>query len=229
MLTSEVSNSLKKLYSDWEQTIDDDDFRTMLRHTFVAGDCIASMLLNETVEEYDVYFQNKEAAKSALDYYLGRMCPKGSLQYVIEKDSLRIIQDEKDIGQKIRFPTYYKVTTDQDYFFPYYYNHAHPMLVTPYEVCLFNNVKMHFNLIGEPHIVVQTFDFTHRSSFWTPGSRNVWFYNNAERAILGKELVFNEKKNETLFSLYRLVRRGWTIDEDAMVRLVKQVVLNKGE
>lgn len=57
--------------NDWLSTIDDDVLRNrMKKNIIVTGGCIASMLLKEKVNDFDVYFRDKETTKLVAEYYL---------------------------------------------------------------------------------------------------------------------------------------------------------------
>lgn len=62
---------LKKKIEDWIKSIDDEEVRKIVaNNTIVTGGAIASMLLGEKVNDYDVYMKTKEAAKMVAQYYV---------------------------------------------------------------------------------------------------------------------------------------------------------------
>lgn len=57
--------------NDWLESIDDKAVQELARkNTIVTGGCIVSMLLGETVNDFDVYFRNKETAAAIAKYYV---------------------------------------------------------------------------------------------------------------------------------------------------------------
>ena len=59
--------------SDWIESIDDEQVaKAVARDTIVTGGSIASMLLGEKVNDYDVYFKTKETAKLVAQYYIDK-------------------------------------------------------------------------------------------------------------------------------------------------------------
>jgi hypothetical protein len=59
-----------KLYA-WVQSIDDEQVqKAVKKNTIVTGGSIASMLLGEKVNDYDVYFRDKETTKLVAQYYV---------------------------------------------------------------------------------------------------------------------------------------------------------------
>jgi hypothetical protein len=62
---------LKKKIEDWIKSIDDEELRQVVaKNTIVTGGAIASMLLGERVNDYDVYLKTKEATKALAQYYV---------------------------------------------------------------------------------------------------------------------------------------------------------------
>ena len=64
---------LRKKIDAWIETIEDETVRNQaIANTIVTGGSIASMLLKEAVNDYDIYFRTKEAAHAIAEYYVGR-------------------------------------------------------------------------------------------------------------------------------------------------------------
>lgn len=62
---------LKKKIEDWIKSIDDEELRQIVaKNTIVTGGAIASMLLGERVNDYDVYLKTKESTKALAEYYV---------------------------------------------------------------------------------------------------------------------------------------------------------------
>lgn len=59
--------------SAWTDTIEDAQLRADLKdQIIVTGGCIASMLLSEKVNDFDVYFRTPEIARRVADYYVAK-------------------------------------------------------------------------------------------------------------------------------------------------------------
>lgn len=77
MKAKTIKAALRRKIDDWLSSIEDEDVRKAAkRDTIVTGGCIASMLLKEKVNDYDVYFRTYETTKMVANYYLSRFCPK---------------------------------------------------------------------------------------------------------------------------------------------------------
>ena len=65
-----INKIIKGKICDWLKTIDDESLKnTILNNAIVSGGCITSMLLNEKVNDFDIYFQTKDSMKIVAQYY----------------------------------------------------------------------------------------------------------------------------------------------------------------
>lgn len=64
---------LAKKFNAFTSSIEDEKVRALVeKNTIITGGCIASMLLGEPVNDYDMYFTNKETATAVAHYYVAR-------------------------------------------------------------------------------------------------------------------------------------------------------------
>ena len=77
MKAKTIKAVLRKKIDSWVDSIEDERARALAKdNTIVTGGCIASMLLNEPVNDYDIYFRTKEAAEAVAKYYLSKFEPQ---------------------------------------------------------------------------------------------------------------------------------------------------------
>lgn len=70
MKKSTIKLALKKKIDSWLETITDQTLvEDLKRNTIVSGGAIASMLGDEKVNDYDIYFRNLSTAKAVAEYY----------------------------------------------------------------------------------------------------------------------------------------------------------------
>lgn len=77
MKSKTIKSILAKKINEWAASIEDEAVRSMVsKNTIVTGGCIASMLLKEPVNDFDVYFRNHATAWAVANYYVGRFDPE---------------------------------------------------------------------------------------------------------------------------------------------------------
>lgn len=73
MKSKTIKKTLRAKLSAWIKSINDETVRDLVeKNTIVTGGSIASMLLKEKVNDYDVYFRDKETVLAVARYYVGK-------------------------------------------------------------------------------------------------------------------------------------------------------------
>lgn len=71
-----ITKCLDKKMDEWLLSIADESLRKMAKKDLiVTGGSIASMLLKEEVNDYDIYFKTKETCLAIAKYYVAKMLP----------------------------------------------------------------------------------------------------------------------------------------------------------
>lgn len=77
MKTKTIKKVIKAKIDEWLSSIEEVAVRDLAaKNTIVTGGCIASMLLKEPVNDFDLYFTNKETASAVAKYYVSRFHSK---------------------------------------------------------------------------------------------------------------------------------------------------------
>jgi len=77
MKAKTISKILRKRVDAWLESIEDIGVRDLAaKGTIVTGGCIASMLLGEQVNDFDVYLRDLEATRRLAEYYVARFRPR---------------------------------------------------------------------------------------------------------------------------------------------------------
>jgi hypothetical protein len=73
MKAKTIKAVLAKKFKSWVDTIEDPEVQKLVqKNTIITGGCIASMLLGEMVNDYDIYFADQATAKAVAQYYVAR-------------------------------------------------------------------------------------------------------------------------------------------------------------
>lgn len=71
MKAKTIKMALRRKTEAWLQTISDEELRIAARRDMVVtGGCIASMLLGEPVNDFDIYFKTKDTVRRLADHYV---------------------------------------------------------------------------------------------------------------------------------------------------------------
>jgi uncharacterized protein YeeX (DUF496 family) len=91
MKTKTINKIIQSKFNDWLAHIDDERVKELVAsNSIITGGCIASMLLKEPIQDFDVYFKNKETAMAVAEYYVSKF-----------KQNNKISSNVKDIDIKV--------------------------------------------------------------------------------------------------------------------------------
>ena len=77
MKVKTINKVLCTKFNEWANSITDEELRKkVMENTIITGGSIASMLMREEVNDYDLYFRNKETAVAVALYYVDLFKPK---------------------------------------------------------------------------------------------------------------------------------------------------------
>lgn len=107
MKAKTINAILSKKFSEFAATIEDPTVRAYIENgTIITGGCIASMLLNEPVNDFDLYFITQSATAAVAQYYCDRFKPKSAngivpaLTVRIESDRVRVVIQSAGIASE---------------------------------------------------------------------------------------------------------------------------------
>lgn len=111
MKAKQIEKLLKGMYDKFFDTFDDAELRHNLKHkTFISGGCIPSMLMNEFVNDFDIYFENKSDAEWVRKYYKDKSKNVDKTQ----KFHIKLITDNAiNLSDKIQLITRFTGTPEE--------------------------------------------------------------------------------------------------------------------
>lgn len=97
MKAKNIARHLSGKVSDWLESIEDARVKKLASEgTIVTGGCIASLLLGERVNDYDLYFKDKETVLALANYYVGRFKKNPPIRFKEsgEPVSIKVVETE---------------------------------------------------------------------------------------------------------------------------------------
>jgi hypothetical protein len=101
-MNAKIANlAICRQFNKWLDSIEDKSIRELVeQNTIVTGGCIASMLLKEDVNDFDVYFRTKEAALKIVTYYVEQFKANPPTRFKAHHGEVRITVEE--LPERIR-------------------------------------------------------------------------------------------------------------------------------
>ena len=207
MKTKTISAVLAKKLNAWTSTLPHDLGQTVKRDAIFTGGCIASMLLQEEVNDYDVYFQNKKTALEVARYYATL-----DLHIVVKEEDDRIRLFIASSGE-----SYPKVDTNKKF---------QPIYFTSNAITLTDKVQIVTRFYGSPKDIHDNYDFVHCMNYWTRLDGLV-LKTDALASLLTKELRYIGSKYplSSIIRTRKFIKRGWTCNAGQYLKMCFQVSL----
>ena len=219
-----IAGKLHKLVASIPET--EHEIRNILmNHVIVTGGCIPSMLLDEDVNDFDIYFDSRDRALQVASYYMKSLdnpmifheSPEGEFyaedsNYIAEGGLLKPNgRFELGIGEDQRSEG---VTEKGDY---------SPVFVSQNAITLSNKVQLVFRFFGSPDEIHSTYDFVHCTNYFYQGE--VVLKLEALEAILTKELVYTGSQYPlcSIIRIRKFVKRGWKIHAGHILKMAMQL------
>lgn len=230
---------LAKKFNEFTDSIEDETVHSLVkRNTIITGGCIASMLLGERVNDFDLYFRNKETAVAVGAYYVERFVKATGhpMRLDAEGDRVRIVtesghrgetagdvatlDDAGDIEDAYEEVTEKALNTESEG--PATYR---PVFMSTNAITLSDRIQLVLRFYGEPDAIHENYDYVHCTNYWTPWDGKLVLRPDALESLLARELRYVGSKYPlcSIIRLRKFIRRGWTINAGQILKAIMQV------
>lgn len=239
-----IQKNISSKMEEWLKTITDESLSKKLKdNILVSGGSITSMLLNEKVNDYDVYINDVDVLLKLVVYYTkdygsikvldGRDKEKLLLSletdYNLEQDEINnsfaiSVRNLKHDQVKLYFDNSSKgglcVNEDKK---DEELNYA-PKFFSPNAISLSNQVQIVLRFHGDNIEIHKTFDFIHATNYFTFKS-GIVTNKEALESIITKQLKY-QGSSYPLTSIIRMkkfISRGWKINAGEILKIMFQI------
>jgi hypothetical protein len=249
MKTKTIKSVLTKKFESFVESIKDEKVKNLVKdNSIITGGCIASMLLGEKVNDYDVYFTNHETTKAVAEYYVNLFNknnplvtpkPKAGLHnsdpsrvYIGIKSSGVSFEDESeyhyfeqldpDDPRSERFQEQsievFKADNKKNE------EKYRPIFLTCNAITLSDSVQLIVRFYGEPEEIHKNYDFVHCTNYWTSKNRELIIHKNALISLMEKDLKYIGSLYPvcSIFRIRKFIKRGWTISAGQLFKIIWQ-------
>jgi hypothetical protein len=239
MKTKTIQKILKKKINSWADTITDKDLQKMVRRdTIVTGGCIASMLLKEKVNDYDVYFKNAHTALMVAKYYVKQFNLRNNVDARVDTEEnqgsigisrIKIVvpsdgvAEDKIVEGVETIADVYEETEDaalavED-------NEFRPLFLSTNAITLSDKVQVIIRFWGTPDELHSNYDFVHCMNYWDHGNSELVLRQEALECLLTRELRYVGSKYPlcSIVRLRKFIARNWTINAGQILKMCMQL------
>ena len=225
-----IKGILSRKFDEFVESIEDEQVReSVSKNSIITGGSIASMLLGEKVNDYDIYFTNKETVLLVCKYYLKWFQEKLSGFWIDGTE----VQD-KDGRIKIHIPSSGVLSVFGDLINPDEEQEEEenderkkyvPVFITSNAITLSGKVQLVIRFYGNAEEIHKNYDFVHCTNYWTSKGSELCLNNQALRSLLSKNLVYQGSLYPicSLFRIRKFIQRGWKCNAGQILKACLQV------
>jgi hypothetical protein len=220
--SSSIKKDLHKKITDWIASIADPNVRDLARkHTIVTGGSIASMLLGEQVNDFDVYFRNKETAYAVAQYYVSKFCADNFILAEVKEEVIKNIKGDEEDRIVIFIASRGVASTDM-IIVPETYM---PVFLSQNAITLSDRFQIITRFYGEPDKIHSNYDFSHAMNFYDYAANHLELKPDALECLLSRTLIYKGSLYPiaSMFRLRKFIERGWRVSVGEMLKISWQI------
>lgn len=227
-----IKSVLSKKFDEFTESITDENVRTLIEdNSIITGGSIVSLLLNEDVHDYDIYFTSKEVCKQVADYYVSQFnkVHSGTDAVITDEDerikifieSNGVAGDEPEETDDLQTNITPETNTEDVEEKPKY----RPVYLTSNAISLSGKIQLIIRFWGEPDKIHENYDFVHCTNYYVTGTKELVLRPEALEAILTKELKYVGSKYPfcSIIRTRKFIQRGWTINAGQYLKMCMQL------
>ena len=234
MKAKTIKAILRKKIDAWAETIEDAGVKSAVkRDAIVTGGCIASMLLREKVNDYDVYFKTYDTTLAVAKYYTEIFNHKNGVNAKVDtkiEGRVKIVIRSQGVAQDADIKTdagdiqdTYEETEDaaldvedQQY---------RPLFLSSNAITLSDKVQIVIRFWGEPDEIHANYDFVHCTNHWESQGSRLVLKPDALECLLTRELRYVGSKYPlcSIVRLRKFIARDWTINAGQILKICMQL------
>lgn len=244
MKAKTIRKVLASKFNQFADSIEDEQLaRDVRKNTIITGGCIASMLMKESVNDFDIYFRRQGIAERVALHYVKMMNggheDKG-FRVVTEDETQRVkilikskgvagaqmdaeeSRDEyaTDLLNEIERADE-RPASEIDDQKPKY----RPVFLSANAITLSDKIQIIIRFYGEPDDIHANYDFAHCMSYWTSWDDELHLNPAAMEALLARELRYVGSKYPlcSIIRTRKFIARGWTINAGQFLKMAMQL------
>ena len=242
---SGIRRELATKIEEWLKTVEDEGLRSLIkRDVIVTGGSIASMLLGEKVNDYDVYFATKSTTAAVARYYVEKFIKTNQLESV--NDYTPVVKEEEDrvsiymksAGVAGETQTYYDYfesrTEDQTAEFAASLIEAQaeanlpsyrPVFLSDNAITMSDKMQIVIRFYGEPHEIHENYDFVHARNWYRYRDNELHLDAEALECLLSRTLIYRGSLYPvaSIFRMKKFLERGWRITAGQQLKIMLQI------
>lgn len=239
-----IEKVITKKFKEFLGSITDDNVKKLVeKNSLISGGCIASMLMKDKVNDFDIYFTNKETVLAVANYFVNRYDRDA---YVIDVDNLsynnligaglvpevdfyadRGFKEAGRVGiwggsilqkrEENQDDSVEREEVEEGKF--------EPVFFSPNAISLTDKIQLILRFYGTAEEIHTNYDYVHCTNYWLSADHSLHLNQPALESILARELVYVGSKYPiaSILRTRKFLKRGWTINAGMYLKMSYQV------
>lgn len=235
----------------WLKTVPPEIRAKVENHLIVTGGCIASMLLGETVNDFDIYCDDIDTAALLATYYVTTF--NASRTSVSKRIKVPYVKYLEDTVGNTRVAVYVKSAgaigeDSQEDSYQYFETqpadntgadeyvaslqeatkdekHFRPIFLSENAITLSDKIQIVIRFTGDPNQIHLNYDYVHATNYYYSKTKQLVFRSEALESLLSKSLNYQGSLYPvcSLFRMRKFMDRGWTISAGEIIKMAMQI------
>jgi hypothetical protein len=254
MQAKTIRRIIKAKIQDWLSNITDETLVNLIeRDVIVTGGSIASMLLGEKVNDYDVYFKTKETTKAVAEYYVSQYNARNKMDATFTKSYTPEVRENKIKNckgvEEDRIIIYIKsagIVAEEQEEYRYFElydpdltsdfadslmqdikegDKYRPVFMSQNAITLSDSMQIVIRFFGEPEKIHDNYDFAHAMCYYDYKHDNLVLKAEAMECMLSRTLVYRGSlyPMASIFRMKKFIERGWHINAGQQLKIMWQI------
>ena len=250
MNSKNIKKSLNAKLKKWLDSIDDGSIKRVIKdNTIITGGALVSLLTNDEVHDYDVYFKTREAALKVAKYYVDKfnkahktnaylkeevrkdangyeteeLVPNGKINIFIQSKGVLADEDATTITDETEpaLPEEAGQEELQAIEKPKY----RPVYLTSNAITLSDKIQIVIRFWGDVEEIHKNYDFAHCTCAWSSWNNELSLPVKALECIINKELYYIGSKYPlcSIIRSRKFINRGYTINAGQYLKMCMQL------
>ncbi len=244
MRVKNVKVHLRNKFNKFVESIKDETVKKLvMENSIITGGSIVSLLCNEQVNDYDIYFQDHDTALAVAGYYAEQykqLNPESKETPHVRSDNGRIkifiqskgVAYDSDLMKEVQyFDNGYRTDefeADLDAVVDTMKNDTgeyNPIFLTCNAITLSNKIQLILRFYGPPEEIHENYDFVHCTCYYLPHTNKLVLPSDALECILTKELRYMGSKYPvcSVIRTRKFIKKGWMINGGHYLKMAYQI------
>jgi hypothetical protein len=220
-----IEQTIKNKVEHWIASITDEKLQERVKdHYILTGGAIASMLLGDLPNDYDVYLDDADVAADLCKYYIEQLTGKPVKSGEDNELGVSVQISEKRDRVKVRIPSAGVLNRENEIDETENTGKYKVLMITANAITLSHSIQIVLRFVGNAEEIHKNYDFVHATNYYTTKTGLV-LHQAALESLMSRELKYVGSLYPvcSVFRIKKFINRGWTITAGETLKILFDV------